>query len=658
MSSTQHAPLPTAHRNAPLDGLRGLGTIFVLVGHLGIISRWWPYLAGVLAVSMFFTLSGYLIAGGLLRQIERQGSVGWGRFYAGRARRLLPAATAAVAIVAALWWATGRELPVVTVVSSLTYWRNWELVAAAGSYADVFDEVSPLQHFWSLAIEEQFYLVMPALLVGLLALFARRRGVTAVAVGALALASFLVGAWLDSSDRSRAYYGTDARAGEFLLGVLLALLLAEPGARDRIHRWCAARVAPVFVGVLSVISVVLWWRVGFFTDRLFAYLIPLNAVVTAVQIAYFVSPRPRGFAPWLFSKRPLAELGRRSYSVYLLHWPIYILFDRAGPAQVSDSIVKIAAALIGGFGLFALVEDPVYRRTRWRSANRLAAGLVTVSVVALGSATIAASNAPTRFVDVDAIEAGREEFFDDLPPKVTVPDTGSPDVTRTVQRVLLVGDSNGWTSSFWLKDHPEELPWVFRFWSGTGCGTTGDTLTRARNEPVGVLCPGWLEQLGRAVEAYEPDVVLVVSLAGDLAEHDLGDGVWRSVGDAAYDDFLAGRLRSFVDLVASTGAAVGWFDYPDNAVVDRATGRLGEGPEWGLNDPAKVARVNDMLAEVAADDERVVLVPFRSWAESWPAGQLDRTYRPDGAHLDGNREDVGRWIMARVDDVARSVPTR
>jgi hypothetical protein len=315
--------------------------------------------------------------------------------------------------------------------------------------------------------------------------------------------------------------------------------------------------------------------------------------------------------------------------------------------------------------LFSLVEEPVQRAVLWRPPQRLVAGLVASTLVAVGAAVMQNLDKEPAFIDVEAIEQGRKDFFEDLPTTLPGVDptpaggsstssTEPPDPTQPidVQRVMLVGDSNGWTASFWLKDHPEELPWQFKWWSGTGCGTTSDGITRGRNEPDGPLCPGWLGDLGAAIQAYDPDVVIVVSLAGDLAEHDVGDGVWRTIGDPIYDAYLERRMEEFVDLVGATGARIGWFTYPDYAVIDRATGRLGTGPSWRLNDPEAVAQLNAMIADLAERDPRVVTVPFREWAETWPGGQLDTTYRPDGAHLDGTREDVARWIIEQVAVVA------
>ncbi len=666
-SRVPHAPATV--RNQPLDGLRGLGTIFVLIGHLGIVSQWWPSLAGVLAVSMFFTLSGYLITTGLLRSLEREGRVRFGRFYARRVRRLLPAATVSVAFVSVAWWITGRPLPMVDVVSSLTYWRNWQLVAEGQGYGAIFNEASPLQHFWSLSIEEQFYILLPASLVGLMWLGAGRTRLALAAFSGAMVACFWLGGVFDTVDRSRAYYGTDSRAAEFLAGVVLAIVLAEPHARRRVHHWLTTRAGVIAVNNLWLVQVVLWWRVGFYADRLFPLLVVVNAVCSVVLISAFVTTDQVSVARWVLSWKPISELGRMSYSVYLLHWPIYLLLDDPGPATWSEAAWKLAIALAAGVALFVVVEDAVQRSARWRTPRRLSLGLAAASVVAVAAIVAPGAGRNAPLVDVAAIERSRDSFFADLgigpSPAVTpTPDAleggsatavvaGADTVPIGVERVLLVGDSNGFTSSIWLDRHPEELPWQFKFWSGTNCGTTsgaGRVWNMGKVETD--VCPTWLDELRAAVVAYDPDVVLVVSMGLDLQQHDLGDGVWRSLGDPLYDAWLAGKQQDFVDLLAATGARVGWFVQVPYQVPDRETGKVRDGDGWYINRLESIDRMNELLVDLARRDPRVVLVPFDQYAASWPGGPLDTDFRPDGAHLDGSRADVAAWIMSQVELVA------
>jgi peptidoglycan/LPS O-acetylase OafA/YrhL len=691
-NSTAHVPA----RIAPMDGLRGWGTCFVLVGHMGL-SRFWPHLAGVLAVSMFFTLSGFLIGTALLRQLHGQG-IRWGHFYAGRARRLLPAATVTVAGVAIVWRVTGRSLPTGDVVSSLLYVRNWQLLGEGSDYGAVFNDASPLTHYWSLSIEEQFYLLLPALLAVLVWAGRRSTRLVVPTLALLSVAAFVWSAVRDQTDgRTAAYYDTGSRAGEFLIGVLLAALLASPRTRAAVDRVSARRWTPAAMTAAVVVSLVAWQRVGFETPYLFSGLTAANTVMVALMLAFFTAPSARGLGVRFLSFAPLTALGRRSYSVYLVHWPIYLFVDRPGPATLTDSLTKLLLALVIGVALYELVEEPVYRSRRLAGARHLWAGLATASLVAVALTATAVQQTP--LVDVDQINTSTDDFFEDLPtitpdttptvappsttaaspdtaspdtaspdtasPDTASPDTASPDtmvpfLARDVERVMVVGDSNAFTSTLWMRDNREDLAWDWRLWAGTGCGTTSGSSRIWTLDGViepddpARACPTWVADLGDAVAAYDPDVVLVVSTGADLAAHDLGDGIWRGLGDPIYDAQLRAHQERFLDLLTATGAVVGWMDSAGYRVVDPTTGVVGTGEQFLINDDASSELLNTMLHDLArrrpAD---VQIVPFTEWADSWPQGRFDTDWRPDGAHIDGTRVETADWMVAQVEAVAR-----
>jgi hypothetical protein len=249
---------------------------------------------------------------------------------------------------------------------------------------------------------------------------------------------------------------------------------------------------------------------------------------------------------------------------------------------------------------------------------------------------------------------------DTTPADTTPPDTTVPFVVRDVERVMVVGDSNAFTSTLWMRDNRDELPWDWRLWAGTGCGTTSGTSRIWTLDGViepddpARACPTWVADLGDAVAAYDPDVVLVVSTGADLAAHDLGDGVWRGLGDPLYDALLGEHQERFLDLLTSTGAVVGWMDSAGYRVVDPTTGEVGTGDQFLINDDASSARLNAMLHDLArrrATDMQVV--PFTEWADSWPAGRFDTDWRPDGAHIDGTLAETAEWMVAQVEAVAR-----
>ncbi|HEY6532107.1 MAG TPA: acyltransferase, partial [Acidimicrobiales bacterium] len=203
-----------------LDGLRGLAVIGVLLFHGGFT---WAK-GGFLGVSTFFTLSGFLITNLLVREWDSTDAIRLGRFWVRRFRRLLPAALIAIALIGLIWWRIGTPEQLATLradmLAALGYVANWRFFSAGTSYADLFSAPSPLQHFWSLAIEEQFYVIFPLVVLGLMRL-GGRRVLTAVLVAAT-LASVVLELAL-GGNIDRVYYGTDTRAAELLLGALLAV---------------------------------------------------------------------------------------------------------------------------------------------------------------------------------------------------------------------------------------------------------------------------------------------------------------------------------------------------------------------------------------------------------------------------------------------------
>ncbi|MFZ0971766.1 MAG: acyltransferase [Solirubrobacteraceae bacterium] len=261
-------PRPGARRQAgrrielthygALDGLRGVAVAAVLLYHGGVS---WAH-GGFLGVEVFFVLSGFLITSLLLAESTRKTTIGLGAFWARRARRLLPALFCLVAVIGLYYAVAGSAQAIPGLkgdgISALTYWSNWHQIAAGSSYFAATGPVSPLEHTWSLAIEEQFYVVWPILVLGVLWLARRRanrssRRPLLVLFGvtiAGAIASVVDTAILFDGGRNldRVYYGTDTRASGLLIGAALAIGLAVWSAsagrgQDRVlgagvRSWC------------------------------------------------------------------------------------------------------------------------------------------------------------------------------------------------------------------------------------------------------------------------------------------------------------------------------------------------------------------------------------------------------------------------------------
>ena len=289
-----------------LDGLRGVAVALVVAYHLA------PDLVpgGFLGVDVFFVLSGFLITSLLVREHAATGSVALGRFYLRRLRRLAPALVLVIAALAlyGAFAASPGELDRLRAhgLASLGWFANWRFIVDGTSYADVVAGVSPLRHMWSLAIEEQFYLVFPLLLLGIAAVAGRARLRTALlwfaGVGAAVSAVWMAVLWSPGGGIERAYYGTDTRAHGLLVGVALGAALAGvPPTGGRVATWLG-RAAPVAAAAVLAVALTTAQDAGWLYRGGFA----LVGVAVAVVIA---ASGAGGWLPRGLSWRPLVLLG-------------------------------------------------------------------------------------------------------------------------------------------------------------------------------------------------------------------------------------------------------------------------------------------------------------------------------------------------------------
>ena len=669
-----------ATRVPGLDGLRGVAVAWVVAFHL------WPETVrgGWLGVGLFFTLSGYLIIGLIDTEVSATGRLRLGRFMARRVRRLMPAAlvtiSASVALTAALTDDALRSVGLDALTAALNVF-NWRAATDPGGYAAIFEvTASPLEHFWSLAIEEQFYLVVPA------AMALTRRPVAVVAamvvagLGGLAL-------WWGSSD---AYVATPVRSLEIAAGAGLALAGARSETVRRLLRWDGPRTERtvslgLLVAVLAVseLAVVL---LGSSHGAVFRGAPQLMAVCWVVLLAGSLPGGP--LAP-LMSLAPLRWLGTRSYAIYLFHWPLIELTEWG-------ALPVIAVTLLAAEASYRFIEMPVRRGTGRRAVLMLVGALIAV---ASGTAVVAAASSPARgageraagvtelpeWMDpqgptADAAEqatpAAPETSAPERRPGTTTTDTTEPEPTTTdttapdtealdtealdtaggqlVEQVqppqqgpgdapivTVVGDSAAIHMADGLRqwgDANRAMAVVDRAVAACSPVVTAD-------HPWRVVRTGDDANPRNVVEREEPcrnvyiepnsSLVLVIDHVMPLFDHLRHDGSWASILD---DDLAADLLDSYRELVEDArgaGATVvfatmpRWLPGPDEP-----------GPAPPAADPARtdaynriVRAVVEELAGAGPDGEPgpVVIDTAQVLDDS---GYDGRYARPDGAHID------------------------
>ncbi|WP_102379831.1 acyltransferase family protein [Raoultibacter timonensis] len=345
-----------------LDGLRAFAVLAVIAYHMNFS---WAQ-GGLLGVTVFFVLSGYLITGLLVTEWAQTKTIDLKNFWLRRVRRLVPAIVFVIIVVAALCTVFNHELLTKMrpdIPPALLFFSNWWYIFHDLSYFEALGAPSPLNHFWSLAIEEQFYLVWPVALLAAFKLGAKRPLLRRIAV-VLAAASALAMAFLYNpiADPSRVYYGTDTRAFSLLIGAWLAFKMpasrmGKVGARLTKQ----GRMAMDGIGIAAFAGLVLMVA---FTDGFSPFLywggLVIASVLTAVVIAVIANPRSRFGS--IASARPLVWIGKRSYGMYLWHYPVLLLMNpgnATGEINLLYCLVQLAAIFAVSAFSFKFIEDPI-----------------------------------------------------------------------------------------------------------------------------------------------------------------------------------------------------------------------------------------------------------------------------------------------------------
>jgi peptidoglycan/LPS O-acetylase OafA/YrhL len=434
-----------------LDGVRALAVCAVIAYHLGL--GWAP--GGLLGVGVFFTLSGYLITDLLLAQSDG-GRRRLAAFWARRARRLLPALYVML-IVVSVWVAVGFHSRLSDVrgqvISALLYVNNWWQISQHVSYFAQFGPPSPLNHLWSLAVEEQFYVIWPwLLLIGVWAVRERRRpmkvrprlaGVTLALATASAIEMALL--YHPSLDPSRIYDGSDTRAFGLLFGAALAMVWPSRALTGRVTagaRWIIDGLGAVGLAAIGVLV----WRTNQYSPFLYHGGLVLLSLATVLVVAAGAHPASRlarvlGFGP-------LRWVGVRSYGIYLWHQPIIVLTTPASSHGIQPlrAVVQVAASVLLAALSWRYVEEPIRhgalgrirasaRAVGWRPRLvplGVRAGLVAVVLgVGLAAAALAGVR-PPRFGTSSPTRVVAQRAVLGEPPATSVTSAASPTTTATL----------------------------------------------------------------------------------------------------------------------------------------------------------------------------------------------------------------------------------
>jgi peptidoglycan/LPS O-acetylase OafA/YrhL len=466
-------PEPVKHdrRYMPgLDGLRAIAVIGVMLYHLKF---GWAE-GGLLGVGVFFTLSGYLITDILLNQVNR-GGIRLKSFWLARARRLLPALFVMLVVVTAWVTVIGPHQPAdfrTAALSAAAYVNNWWLIFHHVSYFERFAPPSPLNHLWTLSVEEQFYILWPFLLMLGLRFVPELKNTTGVRprlaavtlIAALCSGILMAVLYHPSLDPSRVYYGTDTRALELLIGAALAMVWPSRRLHTRIAPRARWMVEAAGVAGLVVIGL-MFWRTTEFSPFLYRGGFAVLGLGSVLAVASLVHPASR-LGP-IVGCRPMRWIGERSYGIYLWTLPIVVLTSpqAAHGPNLLRAILQVAAILTVAELSWRYIENPIrhdalgrlwaqrkaggWRRERVtpRGWAVLTAGTLVVAVAIAGLAGVGVSS------NSNAIGA------EPVAKTVTVKNVRRTPLATSCNAVIHIGDSTseGLVSDNYLPDRKQQI---------------------------------------------------------------------------------------------------------------------------------------------------------------------------------------------------------
>lgn len=700
----------------PIDGLRAIAAMVVVLFHAGM-----PGLDnGFVGVDFFFVLSGYLITSLLLRERLTSARISMSGFYARRGRRLLPASLLVLVVTALVYAAVAPPLDLIEnqmgFVFAALYVSNWYFLAQSQDYFAEGGALSPVMHYWSLSVEEQFYLVWPALLALILAVAIIRRRLAPWLIGSLAAGALVLSWWLDHVDPVGAYFNSFARVYQLLAGAMLATIVLwwqrrreERGGGD--PGW----VRPVGIGLASV-GLVAVLAASLSVVPLTPWQIGLLGVAATLALLAGIEMAPTAAVLKPLATKPMRALGRWSYSTYLWHWPVIVIAGVVGILPV-EWWLRVPAVIVVTVGLAALtyrfVERPVNGMsvaTVRAKARMITAGVLATAVTAGLMLVVLRAPAPAQelvavaqegqeslIVD-DGADAAVEVVDEPLEAAVDEPaasasgdpglpssgevatDTGSsvagaPGATvangaaaeapaardRARRTILVGGDSHAYFWKQGFTEYAKNQGFRVVFVTIQGCPWM-DIPALSAETGLDHRCQQRLwNPLIRAVKEYKPEVVLLFNRGVLSRTLDTGDGTIRA-GDPGWEELVrAGTERNLRELAPLADSIALVEPTPITATPMLSCLTSADDPRE-CDQRASGARgtdyVEDLYREMAAEFPTVVSVNLDDVI--CPRGLCPAMVRGAPTFSDTNHLswDYAEMLMPQVDRVLRAEGVR
>ena len=634
---------------------------------------------GFLGVSVFFTLSGFLITSLLLAEQGTTGGVGLRHFWVRRLRRLMPAAVACLALILVLTatvLTTAKGTLRGDVVAALADVANWRFYFSGQSYANLFAVPSPVQHYWSLAIEEQFYIVFPLLVWLVLVKLRWSRGALAAILGTGFVAATAASVRLGIDNADLVYYATFTRAAELLAGCLLAMAVSRWGRPDPAeHRaWWAIVGGPLaLAGLVVVIARTVQGDEWLYEGGLVAF--------SLLSVALIATARRPGPLRWLLSLKPMVGLGLISYGVYLYHWPLFLWLnaDRTGLDGAPLVLLRWAVTLAVSIVSYTFLEQPIRRGRALKGWRGALAPPIAIACLIGAAVPLAAGGASATavFADNDTHSTcrpcrrapwRRRRWRRPRPPHRSPRSRRHRPRRRRrphpPRRRRPCSRRHGWWCSATRRPRrtrpgsspgarPAGKRWCLTPAPSAGaacCARPERTFgTGRQTNPDG--CTWWDWRWPQILAENPADVAVLINGPWEVVEQQIEAGdEFRSLGDPVFDQFAHDELLAATDVLLAHVPNVVWFTNPHTHPAWGAA----ETPDRDAADAAKMDRLNAIIRQVVAERPQVVLVDLAGHLASIPGADSDQAMRPDGVHFspDASTEMAG-WYGPLIVAAAR-----